>query len=364
MAEAFDPFWRELRAQPPSPQSVNVMPGPVLVVWFKQGSGWRAIFAGPTRVAAIAQQINIEQKFTIVLSDRAGLSIGGRQQTALLRRAAAETGLPWNISVNDADPLGAAALIRSRRLTFVGALALVSLLIVISGYFTFRGIRRELDTAHQQAEFVSAVSHEFRTPLTSIRQLSHMLRGGRVPDEAKRGQYYEVLVRESERLHRLIERLLSLGRAEARRYRFESTDACELARAVVTDFRNRDRERSIELVLAASPCQLQADREMLALAVWNLLENAAKYSPHDRPVRVDVSTGEGQVAIAVRDEGAGIPPEDRVRIFEQFVRGADRDVAGTPGTGLGLALVDRVVRAHGGTVRLDSELGHGARSRF
>jgi hypothetical protein len=171
-------------------------------------------------------------------------------------------------------------------------------LILASGYFSFRGIRREIAIARLQSEFVSAVSHEFRTPLTSIRQLSHMLHGGRVGSDERRAQYYAVLVRESERLNRLVERMLGFGRADAGKFRLEPLDARDLARAVVADFTGQASNRVIDVDLSSSACPLRADREMLSLAFWNLLDNAVKYSPDGRPVRVHVEPRDGRVAIA------------------------------------------------------------------
>jgi signal transduction histidine kinase len=98
----------------------------------------------------------------------------------------------------------------------------------------------------------------------------------------------------------------------------------------------------------------------LTLAVWNLLENAVKSSPAGGPVRLDVRAAGGRVRMAVTDAGIGIPVEERQRIFQQFVRGSTTEVSGPAGSGLGLALVDRVVRAHGGDVELESEPGRGS----
>ena len=273
---------------------------------------------------------------------------------------ASESGLPWTLVVADADPDRARSESRARRTTFLAGLALVSVLILASGYFTFRGIRREIAIARLQSEFVSAVSHEFRTPLTSIRQLSHMLHGERVASDERRAQYYAVLVRESGRLNRLVERMLGVGRADAGKFRFEPVDARDLARDVVTDFTSQTGDREIDVTTSSSACPLRADREMLSLALWNLLDNAVKYSSEAEPVRVDVASRDGRVAIAVSDRGIGIAPHDRQRIFEKFVRGSAGRVADTTGSGVGLALVDRVVRAHGGSIELASEPGLGS----
>jgi signal transduction histidine kinase len=283
-----------------------------------------------------------------------------QEGTTAVSLRASESGLPWTLVATDADPGRARAESRARRTTFLAGLALVGALILVSGYFTFRGIRRELAVARLQSEFVSAVSHEFRTPLTSIRQLSHMLHGGRVSSDERRAQYYAVLVRESERLNRLVERMLGVGRADAGKFRFEPVDARDIARAVVAEYTGHAGARTVDVTVPGTACPLRADREMLSLALWNLLDNAVKYSPDPEPVRVGVASRDGRVAIAVQDRGVGIPPQEQGRIFEKFVRGSSDGVAETAGSGLGLALVDRVVRAHGGSIELESDPGRGS----
>jgi two-component system sensor histidine kinase SenX3 len=110
---------------------------------------------------------------------------------------------------------------------------------------------------------------------------------------------------------------------------------------------------------AATPV-VRADAEALGRAVWNLLDNAVKYSPEAKSVRVSVSQDAGRVAIAVSDEGVGIPPAERDAIFQKFVRGTSSDGRGVKGTGIGLAMVKHIVEAHGGEVRVESEVGRGS----
>jgi signal transduction histidine kinase len=296
----------------------------------------------------------------VALLDRDDQVLLGRKSGRDVRRAPADTGFPWAVAVSDADPSRAHADGVARRRTLMIGLTVVGLLIVGSGYFTFRGIRRELATARMHAEFVSAASHELRTPLTSIRQLSHMLQSGRVEDDRRRDEYYGVLVRETERLHRLVDRLLKFGRVDAGQFQLETVDARELAEYVANDFRRTAGDRAFELSTSDRPCPFRVDRELVTLAVWNLLENAVKYSPDGGAVRLDVRATSGHVRMTVTDTGIGIPAQDQRRIFEQFVRGSGAAAWGATGSGLGLALVDRVVRAHGGEVELDSVPGRGS----
>jgi signal transduction histidine kinase len=360
-AEALELFWRQWQeGRLAGPVLVSTEAGTGLVVWRGNSSAVRALVVDAYWLNTRWRQTASDADVDVALVDRDGSAVLGGTTGQAFTLAAPKTGLPWTIAVASAHPERARGEAAGRRRTFLVGLGVVGLLIVGSGYFTFRGIRRELAIARLHADFVSAVSHEFRTPLTSIRQLSHMLQSGRVESDRRRGQYYDVLVRETERLHKLVERFLKFGRAEAGRYRLEAVDARELVAAVAADFRQSSGNRAIELVTPEIPCPLRADREMLSLAVWNLLDNAVKYSPEDGSVRLELLVGEGRVRIAVHDQGIGIRTQDQRRIFEKFVRGSDSGTSGASGSGLGLALVDRVVRAHGGDVELESEVGRGS----
>jgi signal transduction histidine kinase len=236
--------------------------------------------------------------------------------------------------------------------------------VLVGSYFTARAAARELAVARLQSDFVSAVSHEFRTPLTSMRHLTELLEGGIVSEEERRRQYYSALGRESARLHRLVESLLSFGRMEAGglEYSFEPVNPAELAEDVVVDFQRElsDSGCRIELRQAEACPTILADREALGRALWNLLDNAVKYSPACPTVWVDVAAEGRRVAIRVRDQGLGIPAEEQKQIFRKFVRGAAAKAANVKGTGIGLALVQHIVRAHGGEVLLESAPGKGS----
>jgi signal transduction histidine kinase len=282
----------------------------------------------------------------------------------VVRRPAGNKGVPFAISVEGSDPAGDASMLASRRRLLAGLLATLALVIVTAGYTVARGVVRELDIARLQSEFVGAVSHEFRTPVASVRQLSELLDEGRVPDESRRAYYFSLLRRESERLQRLVEGLLDFGRMEsaAKVYRFETTDAEGFVREVTDEFASGlagDRGR-LSLVASDGPLPIRVDREAMGRALWNLLENAVKYSPANSPIEVVVRRRDGQVAIDVVDKGSGIPPAEQGRIFEKFVRGADAVASGARGTGLGLTMVRHIVRAHRGDVRLKSEVGRGS----
>jgi signal transduction histidine kinase len=208
-------------------------------------------------------------------------------------------------------------------------------------------VNRELGVARLQSDFVSAVSHEFRTPLTALRQFNELLEEEDGPTAEHRRNYYQAQTRATERLHRLVESLLDFGRMEAGRrpYQFETVDAAAVARSVTAEFISENNGRGFDVRCESDsvPHPISADCDALSRALWNLLDNAVKYSGDSRRVDVRVSRANGTVQIAVRDRGIGIPASEQTAIFQKFVRGAastSGDIRGSRhrvGTGNGAA---------------------------
>ncbi len=276
-----------------------------------------------------------------------------------------ETRLPWTLLVVSADPAADLAGLAARRSLLIGGLVLMALLAMAGSYFSVRAMTREIKAARLQSEFVAAVSHEFRTPLTSLRQFTDLLADGRVSDEADRHQYYEVLQRGTRRLTRLVENLLDFGRMEAGFYRFmlEPVRAHDVLSRVTAEFVEEMKPRgySVEVQWSGSHEGLiDADEATLGRAIWNLMDNAVKYSPDCRTIWVRGSSGDGAVTISIRDQGIGIAAPEQRTIFGKFVRGTLPAGSTIKGTGLGLALVDQIVRGHGGHVRVESAVGEGS----
>ena len=212
------------------------------------------------------------------------------------RRTAAELRLPWTLYMASSNPAADIADLASRRRLLLGGLAMMAVLLIAGIYFIGRSVKRELELAQLKSDFISAVSHEFRSPLTSMRQLTSMLAAGRVPNAERQVSYFEVLSRETVRLQRLVEGLLNFGRREAgaMEYSFETIEVSALVRRVVTDFQQEVQEDGyrIDLVAGGPGPLIRADPEALSRALWNLLDNAVKYSPDCRTVRVELAQGE------------------------------------------------------------------------
>jgi len=225
-------------------------------------------------------------------------------------------------------------------------------------------VRKELALAEQQAGFVAAVSHEFRSPLTSLLHLTALLRSDFQPTEDRRRRYYDALARETDRLRRFVETLLDVGRiqAGATRYILAPVDAGLVVGQVVDEFRSHAAcgAHPVSLVTPADLPRVAADVEALSRALWNLLENAAKYSPDASPINVHLEQAVAGIAIRVTDQGAGIPAAEQPFIFDQFFRGDAATASAVKGTGVGLALVRHIVVGHGGEIRLETTPGTGS----
>ena len=280
-------------------------------------------------------------------------------------REASESGLPWTVVIADRDPQTSDDNFNSRRRILLSGLALIVLIAGAGAYFVGRAVNRELAVAQMQSDFVSAVSHEFRTPLTSLRQLTELLNAPNEPDSGKRQTFHRAQLRATERLQRLVESLLDFGRMEAgaRPYELKSLSAADFVRELVEEFRKDGlpADFSLELTIAPGTAFIRAERPALARALWNLLDHAVKYSGDSKTIDVVVQPQRRFVEIAVVDRGVGIPVSEHSRIFDKFVRGSAGRDPGIRGTGLGLAMVRHIVHGHHGKVEIVSAPGEGSK---
>jgi signal transduction histidine kinase len=229
---------------------------------------------------------------------------------------------------------------------------------------TVRAVSHELELARLKSDFVSTVSHEFKSPLTSISHLAEMLQAGSIPSEERRQRYYDVLVEQSARLSSLVTNILDLARIEEgkKEFAFETLDMGELVRDLVTTTQQRVGHDgyAIDAHIEESLPSVRADRSAIAQAVTNLLDNAIQYSQDAKQIVVAVSATEEHVIVAVEDHGVGIPANEIDKVFDRFYRGGDAHTRAVKGSGLGLTLVKEIVEAHGGTVQVGSEVGQGS----
>lgn len=330
------------------------------LLWHASGGSFRALIATPGFVdhewLAASAPVLKEQAIAVALG-------GTPNQGPRAVRTAAETSLPWNVLISSVNPgLEHGAFVLRRRLLLAGFIILVGMALAAS-YLIVRAVNRDLAVARLQSHFIAAVSHEFRTPLTSLRQFTDRLLEHRSLDDADRRLCYEAQSRATDRLTRLVESLLDFGRmeADARPYRLERCDCGQLLCSVVENFRKEARAAGYEIAFCGNgPVPVEADCEALSSAIWNLLDNAVKYSPDHHRVEVGLTRRQNHVSISVRDHGIGIPAKERAAIFTRFGRGEEARARGIKGTGIGLAMVDHIVKAHHGCVEVESDPGKGS----
>ena len=389
LAAAVDLLWERWGNDEPAQDmmagrtSVSLNGRSVLLVWRGADGRLVALIGGPAflmdHVIGPVRTVLDRQQVGVVLADGEGRSVVSYAVPALpaqtpvselravapVTRTMAETRLPWTLRVVSAGQSNAGQL-EARRLVLLAGLGFLTMLVLAGGYFSARAITREIEAARLQSEFVAAVSHEFRTPLTLLRQFSDLLVDGRVSSESERRKYYAALQRGTRRLTRLVEDLLDFGRMEAgsRGFRLVPVYAKESIVGVATEFQEEVRNLGYQMEVdwdAPDGLVVQADEPALARALWNLLDNAVKYSPVCKTVWLTGRFNGQSLIVSVRDQGVGVPANERRAIFRKFVRGStpDGDVV-VKGTGLGLTMVAQIVEGHGGTVELESAVGQGS----
>jgi signal transduction histidine kinase len=375
LSEAAGWLWEQSRKlDGSSRRNVDLAGMPITIISRTAASETTAVAIAPSllRIWVGAAIKNLKTTDHIALITDSGQMVTGDKLapgTAVVRRTAAESGLPWTLVVGPGDPSHEPQDVVARRRLLSLGLGAIVLLLAGSSYLLWRVVQRELAVARLQTDFVSAVSHEFRTPLTSLRHVTELLEeDDEVPPE-RRKSLYAVLGRSTERLHRLVESLLDFGRMDLDRkpYDLRQVNAGAIAKQVVEDFQKEAVTHGFTIRLdvdSANGLLVRADAAALTHALWNLLDNAIKYSPQEREVSVSVHGGADGVTIEVEDHGLGIPRQERKEIFRKFIRGEKAKQLGIKGTGLGLALVSHIVSAHSGRIELESEEGSGSTFRL
>lgn len=270
----------------------------------------------------------------------------------------------WRVAAFPASAYPSARLAALRIQLYAWALAL-SICIVGTGVFlTARSVSRHVRTARMRSDFVSRVTHDLKTPLTSIRMFVETLQMGRVSGEEEARECLEVIARETQKLTALIDRVLDFSRLEAgkKQFRFEEVDVPALVESALESARPEIEEAgfALEVRVEDGLPTVRADGDAIAEVLVNLLNNAVKYSGAEKWIAVRAVRRGDEVALEVEDRGLGIPERERKRIFERFYRADDQRVREASGTGLGLALCKQIVEAHGGRIEVRSQVGVGS----
>jgi two-component system phosphate regulon sensor histidine kinase PhoR len=284
---------------------------------------------------------------------------------------------------------------RTRRFWFGALIASSAAAVLIGLVANWRAFQRQERLSELKSNFVSSVSHELRTPIASVQLLVEGLESRRVSGRSKRQQYFRLIRQECRRLSALIENILDLSRIEQGRKEFElePTDIIALVEQTVKIIEPYAAERKVALAVSLPASEIwpvkprpSLDRGSIEQALLNLVDNAIKHSPEGQTVTIGLELADSgqektqgqKVAhphtsaaklrspgpmflIWVEDRGAGIPPEEHERIFEQFYRRGSELRRETQGVGIGLGIMKHIVESHGGRVLVRSAAGQGSR---
>jgi len=270
---------------------------------------------------------------------------------------------PWKIEIYDTQAGEQDILAIHKNFYFW---TILTLLIVLSFGLTLivKTVAHEMDILKIKSDFVSSVSHEFKTPLTSIQALTERLLENKVKSPDKMREYYSVIAQDTDKLIRLVGNILNFSKIEEGRitYEFVETELSEWLPQVVNNFKkeNLQRELKISTKIPAEIPSIKIDKNAVAQAIYNLLDNAIKFSTDKKEVVVEVLKEQTNIIINIKDDGIGIPRNEWEKIFEKFYQGKNAIEYSSRGTGLGLALVKHTVEAHGGKISVQSKEGQGS----
>jgi signal transduction histidine kinase len=256
-------------------------------------------------------------------------------------------------------------LARDSFLRSAGVTLLVLLFLLCGIALTIRATDREARLAQAKSNFVANVSHELKTPLSLLSLFSEILELGRVNSEEKRAEYYRIIRHESLRLNKMIDNILDFSKIEAGRktYDFADADMAEVIENVLSSYRYQITNSGFDIQTNIQPDlpSVLIDRDAMAQAISNLLDNAIKYSGEVKQLSITTETIRSNLSIEIADHGIGIPRAEQAKIFEKFYRVGNGLVHDVKGSGLGLSLVKHIIEAHQGTISVESDVGKGSR---
>ncbi len=273
----------------------------------------------------------------------------------------------WEVAVYLVNPERLTQIARTAKLTLGLLIATLVLAIGIGGWLIVSDLNRQLALARQKTDFVSNVSHELKTPLTSIRMFSELLAEQRVIDPAKQRSYLNIITAEAARLTRLINNVLDFSRMERdeKKYDFRHVNLAKIARDTAETYRPHLENDGFQMDCSfpAAELSVRGDTDAISQVIVNLLSNAEKYSGGEKRISIEAARRDGPrpfAEVKILDRGPGIPKGTEEKIFEKFYRAHDSLNGGIQGSGLGLTLARQIARAHGGDVVYEPRTGGGS----
>jgi signal transduction histidine kinase len=233
---------------------------------------------------------------------------------------------------------------------YIGEGSMFLLLILVGAVFVYRAVRKQFISSEQQQNFMMAVTHELKTPIAVIKLNLETLQKHKLDDQ-KQQKILFITLEETERLNSLANNILISSELEGGGYRFskEEIDLSALASNTVQNFRNRFPDYKWKISIE-DEIPVLGDQLLLQIMINNLLDNAIKYSPKQTTIAFDLKKDYNGIHLQVADEGAGVPDEEKSKIFQRFYRVGNETVRATKGTGLGLYLCKKIANDHSASI--------------
>jgi signal transduction histidine kinase len=270
----------------------------------------------------------------------------------------------WKLLLSENKPGFITTLLKAGSGIYLFIFILIALLMVLGFVFIMYTLNVELRLNKLKSEFISNVSHELKSPLTSIRMMTEMLHHNRVKTEERKSAYYSAMLEESEHLSHLIDNILDFSRIEddRKKYDFVDLDLDELLRNFLESTHKRLSEPGFDIRYSC-PEQvpvIPADKNAILQVLYNLVDNAIKFSGTSRQIDISMFTKVNELMFCVKDYGIGISGKDQEKIFDRFYRGDEPQRLGIKGSGIGLTIVQKIIEAHKGRLTLESKPGEGS----
>jgi signal transduction histidine kinase len=315
----------------------------------------------------LISKINPDSSINIKIEDIYGNPVLSRiitEETGYLSFTFPENFPKWELLMSENNPGFMTTLMKAGSGIYLFAFILIVLLMLLGFAFILYTLNVELRLNKLKSEFISNVSHELKSPLTSIRMMTEMLHHNRVDTEERKSEYYTAMLEESEHLSHLIDNILDFSRIDEdrKKYEFADLDLDKLTREFIKSIIEMIKETGFEINYT---CQdkvpiIQADRNAILQVLYNLVDNAIKFSGKSRKINIDLASKDNEIQLSVRDYGIGITAKDQEKIFERFYRSRESQRSGIRGSGIGLTIVKKIVEDHGGQLSVESRPGEGS----
>ena len=270
----------------------------------------------------------------------------------------------WKLLLSENKPGFVATLLKEGSGIYLFIFILIALLMVLGFAFIMYTLNVELRLNKLKSEFISNVSHELKSPLTSIRMMTEMLHHNRVQTEERKLVYYSAMLEESEHLSHLIDNILDFSRMEddRKKYDFNNLDLNELLLKFLESTREMLPEPGFDIRynFPDRVPVIKGDKNAILQVFYNLVDNAIKFSGISRQIDISLSSKDDELLFCVKDYGFGISTKDQEKIFDRFYRCDEPQRLGIKGSGIGLTIVKKIIEAHKGYLALESKPGEGS----